>query len=184
MKQQERYLTRYLTKKIGTKDFEELNKLWRLGDNAPEEVKELREFVSKIMEAGVYSIPLKTLTSKRELVDFLRVRFSNDYESFGLVFLASNNAVIKVETLGRGTIDKQAVYPREVAKKALTLNAKSVILFHNHPSGNLKPSKSDITLTRELKDALNLLEIKVLDHVIVSDTESFSFLEEGLIEWN
>lgn len=182
--QQERYLTRYLTKKFGTKDFEELNALWRLGDNSPKEIKELREFVSKIMESGTYTRNLKTITSKRELIELLRVKYSFDYESFGVVFLKADNGLIKSELIGRGTLDRQAVYTRELAKKCLLYNAKSVIIFHNHPSGKVTPSKSDIQLTREVKEALKLLEIRVLDHIIVSDTTSYSFIEEGVLEWD
>lgn len=80
-----------------------------------------------------------------------------------------------------GTIDSASVYPREVVKEALRLNAAAVILSHNHPSGNPEPSQADRVLTKQLKEALGLVEVRTLDHVIVAGSDTMSFAERGLI---
>jgi len=80
-----------------------------------------------------------------------------------------------------GTIDSTSVYPREVVKEALRLNAAAVILSHNHPSGNPEPSRADKVQTQRLKDALTLVEVRTLDHVIVASSDTMSFAERGLI---
>ncbi len=103
-----------------------------------------------------------------------------EYEVFACLFLDNQNRVLKLEQLFRGTIDAAAVYPREVAKRALQLNAASVILAHNHPSGIAEPSPADKHITDKLKQGLGLFDIRVLDHIIVGDY-CFSFAEHGLI---
>ncbi|MDV3242137.1 MAG: hypothetical protein LOY00_10275, partial [Methylocaldum sp.] len=85
------------------------------------------------------------------------------------------------EELFRGTIDGASVYPREVVKKALSFNAAAVIFAHNHPSGIAEPSEADKHITQRLKQALSLIDIRVLDHFIVGDGEAYSFAEHGLI---
>jgi len=81
----------------------------------------------------------------------------------------------------RGTINRASVYPREVGKEALRLNAAAVIFSHNHPSGDPEPSQADRTLTRKLKDALELVDVRTLDHIIVAGQEQVSFAELGLL---
>jgi DNA repair protein RadC len=103
-----------------------------------------------------------------------------DYEQFGMLHLDGRHRLIKVETLFRGSISAAAVYPREVVKAALASSAAAVVLFHNHPSGVSEPSQADELITRRIKEALALVEIRVLDHLIVAET-IFSFCEHGLI---
>lgn len=105
------------------------------------------------------------------------------HEVFCAVWLDNRHKLIEFEELFRGTIDGAAVYPREVVKAALNHNAASVIFCHNHPSGNPEPSQADIALTRRLKEALQLVDIRVLDHVVVGsfETESVSLAERGLM---
>jgi DNA repair protein RadC len=103
-----------------------------------------------------------------------------EYEVFVCLFLDNQNRVLKLEQLFRGTIDAASVYPREVAKRALQLNAAAVILAHNHPSGMAEPIIADKHITERLKHGLGLLDIRVLDHIIVGDG-CFSFAEHGLI---
>ena len=91
--------------------------------------------------------------------------------------------MIASETLFYGTIDKSAIYPREIVERVIKNRAKSVIFAHNHPSGNISPSKKDIELTQYMYDSLKLLEIRLLDHIIITKNSYFSFLEEGLIEY-
>lgn len=103
------------------------------------------------------------------------------YEVFGVVFLDSQNRLLAFEELFRGTLTQTSVYPREVVKRALDLHAGSVILAHNHPSGVAEPSRADEFLTQALKNALALVDVKVLDHVVVGRGCTVSFAERGLL---
>lgn len=99
---------------------------------------------------------------------------------FCVAFLDTRHGVIKFEEMFRGTIDGASVYPREVVKAALACNASAVIFAHNHPSGVSEPSLADQAITRRLKDALELVDIRVLDHLVIG-TEITSFAERGLL---
>lgn len=101
------------------------------------------------------------------------------YEVFAALFLDTRHRVIRYEELFRGTVDGASVYPREVARKALHLNAAAVIFAHNHPSGIADPSASDRAITDRLRQALALFDIRVLDHIVIGDGETFSFAEHG-----
>jgi DNA repair protein RadC len=103
------------------------------------------------------------------------------YEVFACLFLDNRHRVIDFEELFRGTIDGASVHPREVVRRALHHNAAAIILAHNHPSGVAEPSRADVQLTRRLVDALTLVDIRVLDHVVVGDGSGVSFAERGLI---
>ena len=98
-----------------------------------------------------------------------------------MLFLDTRHRLIEYREMFHGTIDSASVYPREVVKEALRLNAAAVILSHNHPSGNPEPSQADKLLTQRLKDALGLVEVRTLDHVIVAGQAATSFAERGLI---
>lgn len=102
------------------------------------------------------------------------------YEVFACLFLDTRHRIIAFEELFRGTIDGASVHPREVVRRALAHNAAAVILAHNHPSGVAEPSQSDQHITRRLKDALALIDVRVLDHLVVGD-ELVSFAERGLL---
>ena len=99
------------------------------------------------------------------------------------LFLDAQNRVITIEELFRGTLTQTSVYPREVVKRALHHNAGAVILAHNHPSGVAEPSHADETLTQALRQALALVDIRVLDHFIVAGSSVLSFAERGCSEW-
>lgn len=103
------------------------------------------------------------------------------YEVFACLFLDNRHRVIQFEEMFRGTLDSTSVYPREVLRLALQLNAAAVIFAHNHPSGHCAPSNADRQITRKLVDALALVDIRVLDHFIVGDNEGYSFAEHGLL---
>lgn len=103
------------------------------------------------------------------------------YEVFACLFLDSQNRVIQLDELFRGTIDGASVYPREVVKQALYHNASAVIFAHNHPSGIAEPSQADRHITEKLKEALALFDIRVLDHFIIGDGQPYSFAEHGLL---
>lgn len=103
------------------------------------------------------------------------------HEVFACLFLDNRHRVIAFEELFRGTIDGASVHPREVVKRALYHNAAAVIFAHNHPSGVAEPSRADESLTRRLQDALGLVEIRVIDHVIVGDGATVSLAERGVL---
>ena len=104
-----------------------------------------------------------------------------EQEVFSCLFLDNRHRILEYETLFYGTINSATVHPREVVKKALSWNAAAVILSHNHPSGIAEPSQADIQITRRLKDALQLVDIRLLDHIIIGDGECVSLAERGSI---
>ena len=104
-----------------------------------------------------------------------------NYEVFVCLFLDNQHRIIKLEELFRGTINHATVYPREVVRQALSLNAMAVIFAHNHPSGMNTPSEADKEITKNLKQALLLFDIQVLDHFIIGDNPPYSFAENGLL---
>ena len=122
------------------------------------------------LKAGV------NLSSPQAVRDFLRLTLRiPDKEVFLGVFLDAQNRVVAVESLSEGTLTQTSVYPREVVKRALHHNAAAVIFAHNHPSGLAEPSRADEALTQALKQALTLVDIKVLDHFIVGGSATMSF---------
>ena len=122
------------------------------------------------------------LSQPKAVKDFLLVRFSAlEHEVFVVIFLDNRNRVIKVEEMFRGTIDGASVHTREVVKAALLNNAAAVIFAHNHPSGVPEPSQADEFITRRLKEALSLIDVRILDHFIVGEEFVTSFAERGLL---
>lgn len=114
--------------------------------------------------------------------DFLTLRLAGlKHEVFSALWLTAQNALITYEELFRGTLMQTSVYPREVLKAALKHNAGAVIFAHNHPSGHPEPSTADKLLTTELKNALAMIDVRVLDHIVVGGAETISFAERGLI---
>ncbi len=103
------------------------------------------------------------------------------YEVFACLFLDNQHHILEFEELFRGTIDGASVYPREVVKRALAHNAAAIIFAHNHPSGMIEPSQADKLITDKLTQALNLMDIRVLDHFIIGDGQPYSFAEHGLL---
>lgn len=103
----------------------------------------------------------------------------HSYEVFAALFLDTRHRLIVYEPLFRGTVDGASVYPREVVRRALDLNAAAIIFAHNHPSGIAQPSAADRAITERLKEALALFDIRVLDHLVIGDGEPFSFAEHG-----
>ena len=141
----------------------------------------------EILEAARLGLALRVrkgtgFTSPRVTADYLRVRLSSlDHEVFCVIYLTNRYQFIACEDLFRGTIDGASVYPREVLKEALRHNAAAVIFAHNHPSGIAEPSQADLDITKQLKKALALVEIKVLDHLIIAGGDTVSFAERGLL---
>ena len=120
------------------------------------------------------------LTSPAHTSQFLCARLrSRPHEVFACLFLDNRHRVISFEEMFRGTIDGASVHPREVAKRALELNAAALIAAHNHPSGVAEPSRSDRAITSRLRDALALVDMRLLDHFVIGDGEVVSFAERG-----
>jgi DNA repair protein RadC len=122
------------------------------------------------------------LSSPAAVRDYLRFTLKErSYEVFAAVFLDAQNRVIGLEELFRGTLTQTSVYPREVVKRALAHNAAALILAHNHPSGVAEASQADRLLTQQLKQALGLVDVRVLDHFLVAGAQILSFAEAGLL---
>jgi DNA repair protein RadC len=122
------------------------------------------------------------LTSPGAVRDYLRLAIAGrEHEVFVCLWLDAQHRVLACEELFRGTLTQTSVYPREIVKAALRVNAAAVIFAHNHPSGAAQPSRADELLTRNLTDALALVDIKVLDHFIVAGHQALSFAERGLL---
>lgn len=122
------------------------------------------------------------LNSPSAVREYLRLLLSPlEHEVFFCLFLDAQNRMIEAEELFRGTLTQTSVYPREVVKRALFHNCGAVIFAHNHPSGIAEPSHADETLTQALKQALALVDVRVLDHFIVAGSSVLSFAERGLI---
>lgn len=131
--------------------------------------------VNEIRDQPVFSNP-------HAVRDFLVLELAHlEIEVFYVLFLNSQHRLIKKQKLFQGTIDGAAVYPREVARHAIKQNAAAVILAHNHPSGSPEPSAADKRITQRLKEALALLDIRVLDHLVVGGDRVVSFAEEGFL---
>jgi DNA repair protein RadC len=123
-----------------------------------------------------------TLTSPKVVRDYLTMRLETlDHESFGIMLLDTRHRLIEFVELFRGTIDGASVHPREVVKLALAKNAAALILCHPHPSGVAEPSRADELITTRLRDALALVAIRVVDHIIVAGGEVVSMPERGAI---
>ena len=120
------------------------------------------------------------LESPQAVRDYLKSLLRHEpHEVFGCLFLDSKHRMLAFEILFRGSIDSASVYPRQVVKRALAHNAAAVIFCHNHPSGITEPSQADRTLTKRLTQALDLIEVRVLDHFIVGDGQPLSMVERG-----
>jgi len=136
--------------------------------------KALEIIASKFIEGDEF-------TSAKATKEYLTFKLAHhDHEVFAVMFLNSQHQLIEYKEMFQGTIDSANVYPREVLKAVLKANASAVILAHNHPSGMPNPSEADKRITRRLVDALALIDVRVLDHVVVGKT-AISFAEEGLL---
>ena len=134
-----------------------------------------RSLVQQLTERPVFDAPAK-------VKDYLRLQLAaHEHEVFAVMFLDVQSRLIRLEEMFRGSIAQASVYPREVVKRALALQAASVILAHNHPSGVAEPSKADEYLTQTLKSALALIDVRVLDHLVVGQGGVVSFAERGLL---
>ncbi|MBU3693699.1 MAG: DNA repair protein RadC [Rhodocyclaceae bacterium] len=138
------------------------------------------ELVRRGMAQGLPGTPL--LDSPDAVRDFLRLGIGlKPYEVFGVIFLDAQHRLLALEEMFRGTVSQTSVYPREVVRRALEHNASAVVFAHNHPSGSTEPSAADRSLTSALRDALALVDVRTLDHLVVTRRRVFSFAEAGLL---
>jgi DNA repair protein RadC len=160
---------------------DELQKLRGVGPHAATAIKlvqaaALRSAKGEVMEQPVLNAP-------EVLADYLVAALARERtEHFRVLYLDTRNRLIADEAMGKGTVNHTPVYPREVLKRTLELHATALILVHNHPSGDPKPSRDDYEVTREIQKAAGLLGVVVHDHVIVGNGRCFSFRGEGLLE--
>ena len=126
--------------------------------------------------------PGRSFAAPEDIQGFLRLKLTGRRnEVFGIVYLDTRHRLIEMEELFRGTVDGAAVYPRVVLQKVLEKNAAAVILFHNHPSGVAEPSESDRGITLKLNRALALIDVRLLDHIVVTDGSFVSLAERGWV---
>ena len=134
-----------------------------------------RTLAQQLKEAPVFDSPQK-------VKDFVALRLAAlNHEVFGVLYLDSQHRLIEMQELFRGTLAQTSVYPREVLRQALLLNAGAAILVHNHPSGVAEPSRADEVLTQSLVSALRVIDVRVLDHLVVGAGTVVSFAERGLM---
>ena len=151
-----------------------------VGENVLSCFKAILESTYHLTKEEVYNRPL--LTSWQNLLDYCRLLIGkNPKENFMVFYLNNQNELIDEDIFDYGTIDEISIYPREIAKRALFVNATALILAHNHPGGSCKASKADIEVTENLIKTLSNFNIRIHDHVILTDKKYFSFKEEGLI---
>jgi DNA repair protein RadC len=143
--------------------------------------------IEEIMTGARQALALRVrrgtdLSSPQRARDYLMTRLAErEHEVFTVIYLDNRHRLIACQELFRGTIDGASVHPREVVKEALRHNAAALILAHNHPSSVAEPSQADELVTRRLREALQLVDIRVLDHLIVAGGETLSFCERGLL---
>ena len=159
---------------------EQLETMHGIGDVRIAILKAVLELSRRYFEASV--VAGQSIRSPTDTEQFLRAKLRDlPHELFCCLYLDNRHRVLAFQELFRGTIDGTSVYPREVVKEALAVNAAAVILAHNHPSGIAEPSQADERITQRLKAALDLVDIRLLDHLIVGDGRSTSLASRGLI---
>ena len=137
--------------------------------------------VTRRVKEPDFPYPQQLLTGTQAVVDFVKSLNDSDIEKMIALYLDAQNVLIAIQVMP-GTVNQAVVYPREIMKHALLSSSSSLILVHNHPSGNVRPSEADIRLTKLIKDTGKCLDVTVHDHLIVSEKGVFSFREEGMME--
>jgi DNA repair protein RadC len=159
---------------------EDLKRIKGLGPAKRAELVAVLELARRALAAELREQPaMQSISAVR---DYLQLQLgARPYEVFAVMFLDTHQRLIALEELFRGTLTHTSVYPREVALRALHLHADAVVLAHNHPSSDVRPSEADKWITQKIKSALGLLDIRVVEHMIVGRNASFSFSEAGLL---
>ena len=161
-------------------DVEDLVASGGLGRSSAVALKVVREAAIRLAKAPVHQQPV--LSSWLDLLDYCSTAMASlQTEHFRLLFLNRKNMLIRDEVQQQGTVDHTPLYPREVVKRALALNASSLIMVHNHPTGDPTPSRADIDMTRLVRDALTTVNITLIDHLIIGRNGHASFKSLGLL---
>lgn len=161
-------------------DIENLKEIAGLGESSLTQIKIISNIIEKTLKQD--SLQKKVLNNWQDLLNYVFAAFYGlNHEVFRVLFLDKKHQLIEDELIKKGENDHVNISSKEIVKKALLLSASSIILLHNHPSGNLNPSNQDIQFTNEMVKILKNLEIKVLDHLIVFNSNYFSFKEQNLL---
>lgn len=159
---------------------EDLRRVKGLGPAKRAEISAVMELARRSLAQEMQRRPV--FESPQQVKDFVRMQLGHlAHEVFAVLFLDAQHQLIRLEEMFRGTLTHTSVYPREVVKRALEVGAGAVILAHNHPSNIAEPSRADELLTETLRRALQLVDVRVLDHFVVSRTQVTSFAERGLL---
>jgi len=160
---------------------EDLKEIKGIGPHNIFGIKLVQEVARKFLKEKIFEKPV--CKSSKEIFDYLYHSMRDlKKEVFKVIFVDGKNQIIEIEDLFEGTLNTSSIYPREVIKSTIKNNAVGLIFIHNHPSGNPEPSESDKDITEDLVFTGNLMQIKVLDHIIIGDNKYFSFADDGLIE--
>ena len=168
-------------RKVLEADEEELQEIKGIGPHNVFGIKLVQEVSRLFLKEKMMSLPV--CHSSKEVFDYLYHSLRDSItEKFKVLFLDAKNFILEEKTFFEGTVNSSAVYPREVIKAAIRHAASALIFVHNHPSGDPDPSESDREITKELIFAANIMQIKVLDHIIIGNNCYFSFADQGLID--
>lgn len=160
-------------------DVRELEDTPGLGDNSAILIKLLKDI--SVIYLGEKARQKVQISNSRELLDYCKVAFGGlKNERFSVIYLDAQNRIIEIETIQEGIVNQAVVYPRKILEGALLKKASALILVHNHPSGEVRPSAADINLTKSIRETGRALNIEVNDHIIVGENRHFSFREEGI----
>jgi len=166
-------LSKFPKKKLLSLDFETLSKIKGIGPGKACLLLAAFELTKRALEVEDNNLP--TISSAKDAIAQLQELRTAKKEHFVVLYLNARNQLIKKETISIGTLNANLVHPREVFKPAIDCLATSIIVAHNHPSGDSQPSEADVDLTKRMMDAGRLLGIEILDHVVISNSNSFSF---------
>ncbi|HJW12710.1 MAG TPA: DNA repair protein RadC [Albitalea sp.] len=159
---------------------EDMKRIKGIGPAKRAEMAAVMELARRSLSRELSQRPV--FDSPQRVKDFLRMQLGHlGHEVFAVLFLDAQHHLIKLEEMFRGTLTQTSVYPREVVKRAIELRSGAVILAHNHPSGVAEPSRADEFLTQTLKSALQLVDVRVLDHLVIGQGDVVSFAERGLL---
>ena len=160
---------------------EELTKIKGMGNSSASLIKLIKDICSEYLSSNMRNETVK-ISTPQSVRDYARMKLGGlKIEAFLVIYLNNQNFIIDSEITSTGTVDRAVIYPRNIIKEALLKDAAALIIVHNHPSGVLNPSNQDITLTASLKSAAETVNIRLLDHLIVSENDSLSFIEKGLM---
>lgn len=155
----------------------ELQKIKGIGQSKAMQLLAMAELQKRINQA---KIPLKKISCAKDVFDYFNERLKEEkQENFYILILNNQNRIIKEEQISKGILDCSIIHPREVFRPAIKNSSAKIILVHNHPSGNPEPSREDLDITQRLIDASEMVDIKVLDHVIIGKDEWWSWRERG-----